>query len=105
VLDLLLAGSDPAALAAAGVAWLVVESDTAGDMGTATRTLDRLTPTYRDQRFALYRIGDQSVPGPSARVRATVIAAHLAWLAMLIVGGAGVAGCWAAELRRARRDT
>src|SRR5262249_29497593 len=33
VQDLLLAGSDPSALAPAGVAWLVVESDTAGDMG------------------------------------------------------------------------
>jgi hypothetical protein len=105
VQDLLLAGSDPSAVAAAGVAWLVVESDTAGDMGTATRTLDRLTPTYRDQRFALYRIGGQSAAASSARLRATVIGAHLAWLAMLIVGGAGAVGCWAAELRRARGKT
>ena len=48
VQDLLLAGPDPAALAPAGVAWLVVESDTAGDMGAAPRTLATLTPVYRD---------------------------------------------------------
>jgi hypothetical protein len=89
VQGLLLGGSDPSVLAAAGVAWLVVESDTAGDMGAAARTLDRLTPTYRDQGFAVYRIGGQAAGAPSARVRATVIAAHLAWLAVLIVGGVG----------------
>jgi hypothetical protein len=88
VQDLLLAGPDPSALAPAGVAWLVVESDTAGDMGMAARTLDRLTPTYRDPEFALYRIGGKSAGTPPARLRATVIA-HLAWLAMLIVGGVG----------------
>ncbi len=88
VQDLLLAGPDPSALAPAGVAWLVVESDTAGDMGMAARTLDRLTPTYRDPEFALYRIGGESAGTPPARLRATVIA-HLAWLAMLIVGGVG----------------
>jgi hypothetical protein len=91
VQDLLLVGSDPSALVAAGVAWLVVESNTAGDMGMAARTLDRLTPTYRDRQFALYRIGGHSAAAPSARLRATVIAAHLAWLAMLVVGGAGAA--------------
>jgi hypothetical protein len=90
VQDLLLAGSDPSALAPAGVVWLVVESDTAGDMGMSARTLDRLTPTYRDHEFALYRIGDGSAGTPPARRRATVIA-HLAWLAMLIVGGVGTA--------------
>jgi hypothetical protein len=88
VQDLLLAGSDPSVLAPAGVAWLVVESDTPGDLGMAARTLDGLTPTYRDHEFALYRIGGESAGTPPARVRATVIA-HLAWLAMLIVGGVG----------------
>ena len=88
VQDLLLAGSDPSALAPAGVAWLVVESDTAGDMGMAARTLDGLTPTYRDHELALYRIGGESAGTPPAGLEATVIA-HLAWLAMLIVGGLG----------------
>jgi hypothetical protein len=88
VQDLLMAGSDPSVLAPAGVAWLVVESDTPGDMGMAARTLDRLTPTYRDHEFTLYRIGGESAGTPPGRIRATVIA-HLAWLAMLIVGGVG----------------
>jgi hypothetical protein len=86
--DLLLAGPDPSTLAPAGVAWLVVESDTAGDMGAATRTLDALTPVYRDNDLAVYRIGGDTAGVSSARLRATVIA-HLAWLAMLLVGGAG----------------
>jgi hypothetical protein len=96
VQDLLLAGPDPSALAPAGVGWLVVESDTAGDMGAAARTLAALTPAYRDDKIALYRIGGLSAGTPSGRVRATVIAAHLAWLAMLIVGGAGavLGGGW-----------
>ncbi len=90
VQELLLAGPDPSALAPTGLAWLVVESDSAGDMGAAARTLDAMTPVYRDNEFALYRIGGQTVgAGPDSR-RATMLA-HLAWLAMLIVGAVGAA--------------
>ncbi|HEX4246519.1 MAG TPA: hypothetical protein VH008_01535, partial [Pseudonocardia sp.] len=53
VQDLLLAGPDPADLAPAGVGWVVVEADSAGDMGAAARTLDALTPVYRDGELAL----------------------------------------------------
>ena len=60
VRELLLTGPDPSALAAAGVGWLVVESDSAGDMGAAARTLSALTPVYRDNEIALYRIGGDS---------------------------------------------
>jgi hypothetical protein len=88
VQELLMAGGEPSRLASAGVAWLVVESDTAGDMGGAAHTLDALTPTYRDGQFALYWIGGQSEGVPADRVRATLIA-HWAWLALLVVGGAG----------------
>jgi hypothetical protein len=88
VQKLLLAGPDPSALAPAGVGWLVVESDSAGDMGAAARTLDALKRVFRDDEFALYRIGGDTAGIPSARRRATVIA-HLAWLAMLIVGAGG----------------
>jgi hypothetical protein len=91
VQELLLTGPDPAALAHAGVAWLVVESDSAGDIGAAGRTLDALTPSYRDSEMVLYRIGGHSAAAPAAGHRATVIAAHLAWLAMLIMGAAGAA--------------
>ena len=93
---LLLGGPDPSALAPAGVGWLVVESDSAGDMGAAARTLDAMTPVYRDKEFALYRVGGQTVGASPDSRRATMLA-HLAWLAMLIVGAAG------AVLSRARR--
>jgi hypothetical protein len=88
VQDLLLAGPDPAALAPAGVGWVVVEADSDGDMGAATRTLGALTPVYRDDELALYRIGGNTAGASPARRTATVIA-HLAWLAMLLGGGAG----------------
>ena len=94
VQELLLTGPDPAALAPAGVGWLVVESDSAGEMGAAARTLDALTPVYRDSEFALYRIGGDTAGVSSGRREATVIA-HLAWLAMLIAGTAGaVVSAW-----------
>ncbi len=99
VQELLLSGPEPAALAAAGVGWLVVESDSAGDMGAAARTLGALAPVYRDHEIALYRIGGQTAGVAAGRRTATVVA-HLAWLAMLIGGGAGaMLGAWR---RRAR---
>jgi hypothetical protein len=86
--DLLLAGPDPSALAPAGIGWLVVESDSAGDMGAAARTLNALTPVYRDDELALYRIGGDTEGASAGRRRATVIA-HLAWLALLVMGAGG----------------
>ncbi|MBW0014578.1 hypothetical protein [Mycobacterium sp.] len=88
--DLLLSGPDPATLAPAGVGWLVVEADSAGDIGAAARTLGALAPVYRDDHFALYRIGGDTAGVSPARRRATVIA-HLVWLAALLGGAAGVA--------------
>jgi hypothetical protein len=88
VQELLLRGPDPSAVAPAGVGWLVVESDSAGDMGAAARTLDPLRPVFRDDELALYRFGGDSAGVSPARRRATVIA-HLAWLALLIVGASG----------------
>lgn len=90
VQDLLLSGPDPGALAPAGIGWLVVESDSAGDLGAASHTLDALTPVYRDDEFALYRIGGEGAGVPAARRTATLVA-HVAWLAMLIAGAAGAA--------------
>jgi hypothetical protein len=98
VQDLLLSGPDPGALAPAGIGWLVVESDSAGDMGLASRTLGALTPVYRDDQFALYRIGGDTAGVPAGRRTATLVA-HVAWLAMLIAGAAGMALC---RLRRRR---
>jgi len=96
VQELLLAGPDPSALAPAGVGWLVVESDRAGGMGAAARTLDAMTPVYRDDELALYWIGGQTV-GASPDSRRATLLAHLVWLTMLIVGAAG------AVLSRVRR--
>lgn len=102
VQQLLLSGPDPAALAAAGVAWLVVESDSAGDMGSAARTLGALPPVYRDREIALYRIGGRTAPVAAGQRTVTVIA-HLAWLALLLGGGAGaVIGAWRRRTRSAR---
>jgi len=92
VQELLLAGPDPSALARAGVGWLVVESDSAGDMGAAARTLGALTPAHRDHELALYRIGDDTAGASAARRTATLIA-HLAWLAILVGGAAGAVAC------------
>jgi hypothetical protein len=102
VQELLLSGPDPAALAPAGVGWLVVESGSPGDMGAAARTLDALAPAYRDDQLALYRIGGQTAGVSSARRSATLVA-HLAWLALLTAGAAGaVVTAWR---RRARSGT
>ncbi|ORW29889.1 hypothetical protein AWB91_21030 [Mycobacterium paraense] len=98
VQDLLLSGPDPAALARAGVGWLVVESDSAGDMGAAARTLAALTPAYRDNELALYRIGGDTAGVPPARRTATLIA-HVAWLAMLLGAAAGSVLGWVRRRR------
>ncbi|OBG37051.1 hypothetical protein [Mycobacterium sp. E3198] len=98
VQDLLLSGPDPAALAPAGVGWLVVESDSAGDMGAAARTLAALRPVYRDNELALYRIGADTAGVPPVRRTATLIA-HLAWLALLLGGAAGSVVCWVRRRR------
>jgi hypothetical protein len=101
VQGMLLAGADPADLARAGVGWLVVESGTAGEMGAAARTLGALAPVYRDDEIALYRIGGDTA-GVSAERRTATVLAHVAWLAMLIVGAAGaLAGAWPEKMRRA----
>jgi hypothetical protein len=106
VQDLLLAGREPstlvAALSEAGVKWLVIESDSAGDMGAAGRTVSQLPAAYRDNEIALYRIGGDSASVPADR-RNAVLVAHFAWLALLVVGGAGLlAGRWRRQRVRVR---
>jgi len=54
----------------------------------------RLTTSAITSPNALYQIGGDTAGVPSASRRATLIA-HLAWLALLIVGGGGVlVGAW-----------
>lgn len=86
----LLSGADPALLTVDGVGWVVVESGTGGEMGAAARTLARLPIVYRDPDLTLYRVGGDA-PGASASRRAAAVAAHLVWLAMLVVGAGGMA--------------
>ncbi len=87
---LLLDGGDPAALAGAGVGWVVVESGTAGEIGSAAKTLAGLAVAYHDADITLYRVGgDTGGAGPDKR--RLMILAHLVWVAMLVVGAAGTA--------------
>ncbi len=85
VQELLLAGADPAALTEAGVGWVTVESGSAGEMGAAMHSLDRLPVAYRDDDLTLYRAGGNT-PGASAGRRQAAVIAHLAWAALLVAG-------------------
>jgi hypothetical protein len=87
---LLLKGPEPQQLRRVGVSWLVVELGTPGDMGRSARTLDRLPITYRGHDLALYRVGGATA-GASATHRRIAVAAHLAWLAMLVGAAVGMA--------------
>ncbi len=87
VQQMLLSGADRDQLADAGVGWVVVES------GGAADTL-ALPVAYRDDDLTVYRVGGDF---PEAPGRGLVLAAHLAWLAMLFAGLVGAV----ATLRRA----
>ena len=102
VQQLLLDGSAPETLAAAGVGWVVVESGTDGGLGASGRTLRRLPVVYRDPDLTLYRAAGDT-PGAPAELRRAVLAAHLAWLALLASGAAGLAGVALRSVRRPRR--
>ena len=86
----LLSGAEPAALGVLGVGWVVKESGTDGDMGSAAKTLMRLPVSYRDTDLTLYRVGGRA-PKASVGPRRAAVAAHLGWLAMLVVGAGGLA--------------
>jgi hypothetical protein len=83
---MLLAGAPAETLAGAGVGWIVVESGSAGSMGTAQQSLTRLPVAYHDTELTLYRVGGVSQPAPQGK-RTAVVAAHIVWLALLIGGG------------------
>ncbi|CAN5147744.1 hypothetical protein BH09ACT8_BH09ACT8_08990 [soil metagenome] len=98
VQELLLAGADPDRLRAAGVGWVVVESGTGGETASAATTLAALPVTYRDTDITLYRVGG-AAPNPSSTRRNEVTAAHLIWLATLVLGAAGMASVRLAQTR------
>jgi hypothetical protein len=101
VQQLLLTGADPQQLARAGVGWVVVESGTGGEMGSAAKTLSRLPVAYRDASLTLYRVGGD-YPGASPQRRRLQIITHLVWLAVLAAGATGIA---VSAIRRPRRIT
>ncbi|WP_407664758.1 hypothetical protein [Mycolicibacterium litorale] len=86
VQELLMRGAPAPELAAAGVRWVVVESDGAA--------ID-LPVAYRGEGLTVYRVGGDGTASP---YRGLLIGAHLAWLAVLL--GSLLAG--ALGLRRAR---
>lgn len=98
VQEALLSGAEPATLGVKGVGWVVKESDVDGEIGSATKTLTRLPVTYRDPDLTLYRVGGRA-PKASTGSRRAAMVAHLAWLAMLVVGAGGLA---APSIRRCK---
>lgn len=80
VQQMLLSGADRDQLADAGVGWVVVES------GAAADTL-ALPVAYQDDDLTVYRVGGDF---PEAPGRPLVLAAHLAWLALLLGGLVGL---------------
>ncbi|MCQ4121104.1 hypothetical protein [Rhodococcus tibetensis] len=88
---LLLDGGSPAYLASLGVRWVLVERDTPGPHGQSATTLDGLQPLFSDEHLALYRVdGEVPAQDAAAQIRATVIAAHALWAALLVGGLLGV---------------
>jgi hypothetical protein len=85
---LLTSGADAAEVARAGIGWVVVES--AGSTPLA------LPVAYRDDDLTLYRVGGEH---PAAAHRGVLIAAHLIWLAALIIGAVGSVVTWRSTRR------
>jgi hypothetical protein len=96
--QLLLDGAPPEALARAGVGWIVAEKGSAGETGSAARTLAALPVIYRDADITLYRVGGDA-PGAATSQRTLMVCAHLVWLAVLTAGAAGTV---VATVRRRR---
>lgn len=85
--ELLRNGATPDELAAQGIGWVVVQADTPGQQEISSLSLARLESVYRDGDIALYRVPGPWIPiGASPGRRATVIAAHLIWVALLAAG-------------------
>jgi hypothetical protein len=100
VQEALLSGADPATLGVKGVGWVVKETDVDGQIGSAAKTLTRLPVSYRDADLTVYGGGGRA-PTAAAGARRAAIAAHLVWLAMLLVGAGGLA---VTSIRRRVRD-
>ncbi len=94
VQDLLRSGADRQTVAAAGVGWLVAETN-----GVPAK-LD-LPVAYLDGDIAVYRMGGDH---PASPHRSLLIAAHLVWLGALGGGAVGMAvSAWRVRGRSGRR--
>jgi hypothetical protein len=82
VQQLLLAGADRDALAAAGVGWVVVENMWNTGWSAPARTLP---VAYQDEDLTLYRVGGDH---PAAAGRGVMLAMHWVWLGLLMLSGA-----------------
>ncbi len=87
--ELLLGGAPAEQLTGAGVGWVVAQIGSRGEMGSGAKTLANLPVVYRDGEIALHRAGGQSAAAAPSH-RRLAVAAHLAWLAVLAGGGAGM---------------
>ncbi len=85
---LLAGGAGVDELAAAGVGWVVVESPGSSD---GAEEVVNLSVAYADEDLVLYRVGGDQ---PSAPHRALLVAAHLVWLATLVVAAVGSVVSW-----------
>jgi hypothetical protein len=88
---LLLTGADRDKLAAAGVGWVVVESQWPTRYSPPVLSLP---VAYHDEDLTLYRVGGDH---PAAAGRGIVLAAHWVWLGLLLISGvlAGLLTAWA----------
>ena len=77
--QMLLGGADRDQLADAGIGWVV------GESGGTADTL-ALPIAYQDDDLTVYRVGGDL---SAAQGRGVVLAAHIAWLALLVAGLVG----------------
>ncbi|AEF42559.1 hypothetical protein [Hoyosella subflava] len=84
----LLEGEGPGRLLSLGAAWVLVEHNTPGLHGDASDTLAQLEHVYSDNDLTLYRVPGEpaDLSAPTAH-RNTVIAAHYAWLGLIVFSG------------------
>jgi hypothetical protein len=100
VQQLLLTGAGRDRLAAAGVGWVVVESNGVESNGATSDSRPSLPVAYHDGDLTLYRVGGDR---PHPRGRGIVLAAHWVWLAVLAAAGARLVGVsFAGRVQQAR---
>lgn len=94
----MLAGDDPAQLAAAGVRWVVVEVGSPGALGASDQLVRQLDIAYRDADVILYRVDNalghsavapRTVGHSATTLRAIMVGVHVVWL-FIMFSAAGI---------------